>query len=277
MAVPKEYQNDLAAIFAKRRQHRADFWATSDGRWGKGSPFSTFDCILLLTELGMGRKDPILRGAAEVILGSWKDDGRFRPAPSGAIYPCHTANAARVLGRLGFGKDRRLKRTYQHLIDTQHDDGGWRCNKKKLGFCPETDASNPGVTLSVLDAFRFSSQMSDDKRLDQAVKSLLGHWDTRIPLGPCYFGIGTLFMQVEYPFLRYNLFFWVYVLSHYGAARKDRRFKQALKMLGKKLVGDQIVVENPNRGLAKLVFCQKGEPSKAATKRYREILSNISG
>lgn len=55
VAIPKEYQSDLAAIVAKRRQHRGDFWATSDGRWGKGSPFSTFDCILLLTELGTGR------------------------------------------------------------------------------------------------------------------------------------------------------------------------------------------------------------------------------
>lgn len=55
VAIPKEYQSDLAAIVAKRRQHRADLWATSDGRLGEGSPFSTFDCILLLTALGMGR------------------------------------------------------------------------------------------------------------------------------------------------------------------------------------------------------------------------------
>lgn len=82
-------------------------------------------------------------------------------------------------------------------------------------------------------------------------------------------------MMVRLPFLRYNLFFWVYVLSHYPAARKDRRFKQALKSLEKKLVDDKMVVENPNRGLAKLVFCRKGEPSKAATRRCREIIANI--
>ncbi len=274
MPVPKQYQNDVQVILARRRDNGADFWATPDGRWGKGSPFSTFDCVLSLTELGMARGDPVLKGAAEVLLAAWKDDGRFRPAP-GSIYPCHTANAARVLCRLGYVRDRRLKRTFEHLFEVQHDDGGWRCNTAKLGKCAETDASNPGVTLSVLDAFRFSPLLNEDKRLDKAVRTLLAHWTTRKPLGPCHFGIGTLFMQVEYPFLRYNLFFWVYVLSHYGAARRDARFKKALRELQSKLVDGSIVVENPNRGLAKLSFCKKGEPSRAATRRYREILENM--
>ena len=59
MAVPKEYQDDVRTILAKRRDNGADHWATPDGRWGKGSPFSTFDCALMLAELGMPfvRKD----------------------------------------------------------------------------------------------------------------------------------------------------------------------------------------------------------------------------
>ena len=31
----------------------------------------------------------------------------------------------------------------------------------------------------------------------------------------------------------------------------------------------------PNRGLAKLAFCRRGEPSTAATRRYREILKTL--
>ena len=60
MPVPKQYQNDVQVILARRRDNGADFWATLDGRWGKGSPFSTFDCVLSLTELGMARTDPVL-------------------------------------------------------------------------------------------------------------------------------------------------------------------------------------------------------------------------
>ena len=47
MAVPKQYAKDVQAIIERRHQHGSDFWATADGRWGKGSPFSTFDCALM--------------------------------------------------------------------------------------------------------------------------------------------------------------------------------------------------------------------------------------
>ncbi|MFQ5591413.1 MAG: prenyltransferase, partial [Phycisphaerae bacterium] len=221
------------------------------------------------------RSDPALKGAAERILGSLREDGRFRPAPKGAVYPCHTASAASVLGRLGYAADRRLKRTFDHLFEVQHDDGGWRCNRVKLRRSPTTDASNPGVTLGVLDAFRFTPFLNEDRRLDKAVRSLLDHWKTRKPLGPCGFGIGTLFMQVEYPFLRYNLFYYVYVLSFYNAAKKAAAFQAALQALESKLVDGKIVVENPNRKLAQFSFCKKGQPSALATRRYRELLKNL--
>ena len=275
MTVLKQYQDDVDAILDKRFDNGADFWATADGRWGVGSPFSTFDCALILTELGVRRSDPVLKGIAEQLLSAWRDDGRFRPAPSGAIYPCHTANAARALGRLGYAKDRRLKRTFEHLFEVQHNDGGWRCNTIKLGRGPITDASNPGVTLAALDAFRFTSFVNSDKRLDKAVRFLLAHWKTRRPLGPCEFGIGTLFMQVEFPFLRYNLFAYLYVLSFYDAAKRAKPFKEALKAFESKLDDGKVVVENPNRKLAKFEFCEKGEISRLATKRYREIRRNI--
>ena len=133
MAVSKQYQRDVALILSKRHENGEDYWATPDGRWGVGSPFATLDCILMLHELGMPRSDPILKEAAKRILHMAMEDGRFRPVPNGAVYPCHTANAARALCRLGYAKDRRLKRTFDHLFGIQHDDGGWRCNTVKLG------------------------------------------------------------------------------------------------------------------------------------------------
>ena len=70
MAIPKEHAADVRALLARRHDNGADFWATADGRWGKGSPFSTFDCALLLTELGMKRTDPVLKGIARVLLAA---------------------------------------------------------------------------------------------------------------------------------------------------------------------------------------------------------------
>ena len=112
--------------------------------------------------------------------------------------------------------------------------------------------------------------------MDRAVESLLDHWTVRRPIGPCQFGIGTLFMQVEYPFLRYNIFSYVYVLSFYEHAKTDDRFLEALEVLRSKVSNDgRVVVERPNRKLATLSAFSKGQPSKPATRRFTEILANF--
>ena len=107
------------------------------------------------------------------------------------------------------------------------------------------------------------------------MRFLLDHWTTRQPLGPCHYGIGTLFMQIEYPFSNYNLFAFVYVLSFYDVAKQDSRFLGALRTLETKLQDGQIVPERVNSKLAGLSFCKKGEASELATRHYRTILDNI--
>ena len=161
------------------------------------------------------------------------------------------------------------------ILAKRHDNGGWRCNRKRLGVSPDTHNSNPWVTLATLDAFQFTRRLNHDARLHQAVGSLLDHWDARRPLGPCAFGIGTIFNTTEYPFLRYNLFFYVYVLSFYDIAKKDARFQAAWSALGSKLKDGQVVIENPNRKLAQLSFCRQGEPSALASRRIRKIEKNF--
>lgn len=275
MPVPKQYQADVNAILARRHDSGGDYWARSDGGVYYGSPFSTIESVLMLSDLGMGADHPILRGAARQILSCWHDDGRFRAVPGGAIYPCHTTAAARALCRLGYARDSRIERTFQNLVDTAHVDGGWRCSKFMFGRGPETESSNPGPTLNALDAFRFSRHLNRDRRLDRAVEFLLAHWRTRKPLGPCHFGMGTRFMKVEYPLLRYNLLNYVYVLSFYDRAKRDQRFREALQALNSKLVDGSVVVENAHKELAGLSFCRKGSPSRAATHQYLQILRNL--
>ena len=274
--VSKKYIPDVEAVLARRHDNGADFWASADGRLSVGDPFSTLTSLLVLHELKVARTHEAVRGALELIRGAQRDDGRYRLTPSGALYPCSTAAAARVLCRFGYARDHRLQQTLVHLLETQYDDGGWRCNKFSYGRGPETEASNPGVTLSVLDVFRFTDHANKSPALNRAVDSLLDHWVVRRPMGPCHFGIGTLFLQVEFPFLRYNLFYYVYVLSFYDRARDDERYLEALRLLESKLdARGRVVVERPNRRLAELSFCAAGRPSDLATARYREIVRNL--
>jgi hypothetical protein len=269
------YQADVEAILATRHDNGADYWATPDRRLSKGGPFSTLEAPALLVELGVDPAEHVLRETAALILSTWREDGRFKLSPGGAIYPCHTINAARVLSQLGYASDDRLHRTFDRLLATLHDDGGWRCKKFSFGRGPETEFSNPGPTLAALDTLRLAGLA--DSAPAGAVEVLLGHWVSRKPLGPCHYGIGTLFLQVEYPFGSYNLFSYVYALSFYEQARQDPRFREALAVLESKLVDGMVVVERVHRRLAGLAFCRKGEPTELGTARYQEILANLSG
>lgn len=275
MQTKERYTADIAAILARQGDNGGEVWATPDKRLLKGSPFSTLECVGYLRELGLDPADPPLPQAAELIFSALQPDGRFKIYPRGGIYPCQTALALQALCRLGFAGDERLQATFRHLLATQQPDGGWRCNKFSYGRGPETEFSNPLPTLAALDAFRCSGAPAAGPALDRAAEFLLRHWVIRRPIGPCHYGIGTLFMQVEYPFRDYNLFQYVYVLSFYPYARQDERFLQAFEALRAKTQNGQMVVERVVPKLAKLEFCRKGRPSELAARRWREILENL--
>ena len=268
--------SDIDKILATRYDNGADFWATPDGRIGIEKPISTLTALLIMSELKVKKSHEALQGAAELVLHAISADGRVRISPKGSIYPCHMALAAAALCRNGYAGDKRVKALLEHLLSSRFEDGGWRCNKFLYGRGAETNFSNPGVTLFSLDAFRSAGMHKGAMDFDKAVETLLDHWTVRVPTGPCHYGMGTLFMQVEYPFLRYNLFYYVYVLSFYQTAREDERFKEAFATLSRKLdSNNRLIVERPNRKLEKLDICREGEPSAAATERYFEIVKNM--
>ncbi len=275
MAVEAQYKADAEAILSYRCSQGADYWTTPDKRLLKGSPFSAYHSAQMLLELGMEPDAPELRAVAELFLSCWQPDGQFRLYPAGTNFPCQTAYAAYLLCRLGYAQDPRLQTTLQTLLDTRYGDGGWRCNKFFYGHGPETEHSNPMPTLTALNAFRCAGWHERERSLDTAVEFLLWHWEVRAPIGPCHYGIGHRFMQVEYPFYNYNLFGYVYGLSFYARARRDARFLQALAALQDALVDGQVVVQRVVPKLAKLQFCEKGRPSALATRRYQEIMQNM--
>lgn len=275
MSIEKQYESDVEAILSHRHDNGADLWTTPDKRLIKGAPFSTLESVMYLLELGMEPTDPLLVEAAELIFSTWQEDGRFKVYPQGAIYPCHTIHTANTLCHMGYASDDRLQKTFQYLLEIQNGDGGWRCNKFSFGHGPETEFSNPLPTLIALNAFRFSDYFNREPALDKAVDFLLEHWTIRKPIGPCHYGIGTLFMQIEYPFRNYNLFIYVYVLSFYSRAKKDKRYLEALKILESKTENGQIVVERIAPKLNDFSFCKKGDASVLATARYQEVLLRI--
>ncbi len=275
MSVEQAYRPDVEAILSHRYDNGADYWATADGKLLKGAPYTTLESASYLLELGVSPDDEVMKGVADLIFRGWKEDGRIKTSPTGGIYPCHTALAVGVLCRMGYWNDDRIQKSAAYFFDTQEADGGWKCKKYSFGRGEETEYSTPYTTLAVLDFMRYMPQYRHDPRLERAVSFLLEHWTIRKPISPCHYGMGTLFMQIEYPFRGYNLFYYVYVLSFYESARQDRRFQEAFQALKAKTIQGQIPVERVVPKLARLKFCKKGEASQLATRRYREILENI--
>ncbi|MCY3842293.1 MAG: prenyltransferase [Acidobacteria bacterium] len=274
-----ENESDIQALLARRHDNGADYWATPDGRCYVGNPFSTLACLGMLYELGVPADHEAVAGGLEVVLGACREDGRIRLAPRAPLYPCYTAEAARVMCRFGMTRHAAVQRAMSYLMGAAHHTGGWRCNFTRFGRGPETECANPGATLYVLDVVRHvPAYRHGNDVVGRAVESLLDHWESRLPAGPCHWGIGSRFLQVEYPFLRYSLFFYVYVLSFFERARGDARFGSALATLEARLDGEgRVVVERPHRDLKGLGFCARGRPSGPATRRYREIRRNLGG
>lgn len=270
------YKDDIQVILSHQHDNGDKLWSTPDKKLLKGAPFTTLESLEYLIELGVPNSDPLFKDAAELIFSTWKEDGRFKTAPAGGMYPCHTGLAANVLCKMGYTNDERIKKTIDYFLQIQESDGGWKCNKYSFGRGEETEYSTPITTLIALDIFRQTDLLNKDKKLDNAVMFLLNHWDIKKPISPCHYGIGKLFKEVEYPFRGYNIFYYLYVLSFYDCAKKDKRFLEALALLESKMENGMVVVERVVPKLAKLNFCKKKEPSELATKRYTEILENIS-
>jgi hypothetical protein len=266
-------KDEIKEIISLSETNGGAFWSRHDGDIHAPNGFSTIDVLNTLGEIGVHASDSeMVRKTIDFLFTYYDGKGNFRYSPKSTALPCITARILAALGRVGYHNDPRIEDCYRFFLESQQNDGGWRCATVRRGLAPETDASNPGTTLYVLDAFRFRKNPETDRiQLDKAVSFLLRHWETRLPLGPCRFGIGSRFLSIEYPFLRYNLFYYVYVLSKYGKALKDRRFQEALQVLRKKAVDKKIFPETPHKSWNTFSFARKDRYSENATRRFLEI------
>ncbi len=264
-------------IINRQNDNGGAFWSRKDGDIHAPFGFSTIDTLSVLGEIGYSIKDhETIKDAVDFIFTYQTSEGSFKYAPKSSKLPCLTARIIASLGRLQITNDNRLEKTYQWLLNTQWNDGGWRCATVKLGKSPLTDVSNPGTTLYVLDAFRFRENTPDiEAILNKGIDFLLKHWEVKKPLGPCNFGIGSRFMKIEYPFLRYNLFYYVYVMSFFKSSKSDKRFLEAFEVLKDKIKNDKLVPENPHKAWNTFDFAKKKKVSAIGTERWLELKRRI--
>ena len=72
------HKTAIESVLAKRYDNGGDFWASADGRLAVSSPFSTLESLQVLHELGLGREHEAVAGALDLLLDSWREDGRYQ-------------------------------------------------------------------------------------------------------------------------------------------------------------------------------------------------------
>jgi hypothetical protein len=102
--------------------------------------------------------------------------------------------------------------------------GKFRGPGKKADPCPIAN-------LLVLKALALSSEFQNNPAAHIGVETLLGCWERRATNKYYLFGMGIDFQKLKYPFIWYDLFHVLDVLSRYPFARSDPRFIEMLDTL----------------------------------------------
>lgn len=273
------WQKEIDDLLGREAENGGPHWSRTDGDIHAPAGFCTIDVLTALGGMG-ARVDAHgqLQTALDFVRTFQNDDGSFSYNKRKTHLPCMTARILAAFGWLHAPIDEELEASYQHLIGLQWGDGGWRCATAKLGKSAATDTSNPGTTLFVLDAFRFrKNNASVQKSLNRAAFFLLDHWESRLPLGPCEFGLGSRFLKVEYPFRRYTLFYYVFVLAHYKCVHKDKRFLAALDELATHVQGEEIILDVVHKAWREYAPFAKDKPSTLAAQYWKEIARQVGG
>lgn len=108
------------------RQNTGGYWEEKKSLYHP-KYFSTNWMLLVLSDLGMTRKDPRIEKACELWMREMgTPDGGF--ASSGAKgHVCTTGNAARALVKFGYGEKPRVRRAFDWMVKNAAEKGGWSC------------------------------------------------------------------------------------------------------------------------------------------------------
>ena len=150
-------------ILNRQNENGGLFWSRIDGDIHAPFGFSTIDVLSVIGELELSVDNySQIKNAVDFVFTYQTTEGCFKYSLTSSKLPCLTARIIASFCRLGINNDLRIEKSYKWLLDTQWCDGGWRCATVRLGKSPLTDASNPGTTLYVLDAFRFRKNTNEE-------------------------------------------------------------------------------------------------------------------
>ncbi len=133
VGVRRDHRSVLRAMdYIWQQQEHDHCWY---GRWGVNYLYGTWQCLIGLTDIGVSKRDPRIRRAAEWLKSKQQPDGGWGETPrsyddpslrgEGPVTASQTAWALMGLMAAGEEKSEAVQRGIQFLLDTQKQDGTW--------------------------------------------------------------------------------------------------------------------------------------------------------
>ncbi|MBI5965876.1 MAG: hypothetical protein HY863_20545 [Chloroflexi bacterium] len=143
--------------------------------------------------------------------------------------------------QMGMRDDPRVQTAIDYLEGLVRDNG-WPCAVSpelgKFRGPGRKDDPCPYATLVMLKVLAQVPELREGKSAKIGVETLLSLWDESEERHPYMFFMGTDFRKLKAPLFWYDVLHVLDVLSHFKWARKDKRFKEMLKVVESKADGD---------------------------------------
>jgi len=251
-----------------------------------------FHKLSFIADLGLNINDPPVKKIVKKVMAHQSKQGPFQlptniPTHFGgsgkdewAWALCDAPVIVAALIKMGMSEDPRVQAAVEYL-DGLVRGNGWPCAVSpelgKFRGPGQKDDPCPYATLVMLQVLAHVPELHAGKSAKTGVETLLALWEESRELHPYMFFMGTDFRKLKAPLFWYDILHALDVLSHFKWARKDKRFKQMLKVVESKADNDgRYIPESIWTVWRGWDFAQKKIPSQGLTFFVQRILKRAN-
>jgi len=256
------------------------------------SASQSFHKLEFIADLGLNINDPPVKKIMDKVLKHQSKQGPFQlptniPTHFGgsgkdewAWALCDAPVIVSSLIQMGMRDDARVHMATENLNGLIRDNG-WPCAVSpelgKFRGPGRKDDPCPYATLVMLQALAHVPELRESKSAKIGAESLLSLWNESKEQHPYMFFMGIDFRKLKAPLFWYDILHVLDIVSHFEWVRKDKRFKQMLKVVESKADSDgRYIPESIWTAWKDWDFSQKKIPSQGLTFFVQRILKRAS-
>ena len=256
------------------------------------SASQSFHKLSFLAELGVDISDPPIKKIVHKVMENQSEQGPF-PLPMNI--PVHFSGSGKdewawalcdapilvsSLIQLGMHDHPRVQTAIQYLNGLVRENG-WPCTVSpelgKFRGPGRKEDPCPYATLVMLNVLAHISELRESQPAKIGVETLLSLWEESQDKHPYMFFMGTDFRKLKAPLFWYDILHVLDVLRYFTWARKDRRFKQMLRLVESRAHRDgRYTPESIWTAWKDWDFGQKKIPSRGLTYFVQRILQSAN-